>query len=48
VIAQELFIENGSLNCFVPFGSLPPGAPGAPTGPAAITLTNVPNSFTTG
>jgi hypothetical protein len=47
VIAQELFIENGSLNCYVPFGTLPPGAPGAPTGPTAISLSNIPNSFTT-
>ncbi len=47
VIAQELIIENGSTNCYVPFGNLPPGAPGAPTGPAAISLQNVPNSFTT-
>jgi hypothetical protein len=46
VIAQELFIENGSTNCYVPFGNLPPGAPGAPSGPASTTLTNVPNSFT--
>lgn len=46
VIAQELFIENGSTNCYVPFGNLPPGAPGAPTGPASTTLSNVPNSYT--
>jgi hypothetical protein len=46
VIAQELFIENGSSNCYVPFSSLPPGAPGAPTGPTATSLTNVPNSYT--
>jgi hypothetical protein len=47
VIAQELFIENGSQNCYVPFDSLPPGAPGAPTGPTSVSLTNVANSFTT-
>jgi hypothetical protein len=47
VIAQELVIDNHSANCYVPFGNLPPGAPGAPTGPAAISLQNVPNSFTT-
>ena len=41
VIAQELIIENGSTNCYVPFGDLPPGAPGAPTGPTSISLTNV-------
>ena len=46
VIAQELFIENGSLNCYVPFGDLPPGAPGAPTSPTAVSLANVPNSYT--
>lgn len=46
VIAQELFIENHSANCYVPFGSLPPGAPGA-TSVAAVTLQNVQNSFTT-
>jgi hypothetical protein len=46
VIAQELFIENGSQNCYVPFGDLPPGAPGAPTGPTAVSLVNVPNSYT--
>jgi hypothetical protein len=45
VIAQELFIENSSLNCYVPFGDLPPGAPGAPTGPTAVSLSNVPNSY---
>ena len=27
VIAQELFIENGSTNCYVPFGNLPPARP---------------------
>ena len=47
VIAQELFIENHSLNCYVPFGDLPPGAPGAPTGPTSVSLTNVPNSYST-
>jgi hypothetical protein len=46
VIAQELFIENGSTNCYVPFGDLPPGAPGAPTAPTAVSLSNVPNSYT--
>jgi Flp pilus assembly pilin Flp len=47
VIAQELIIENGSTNCYVPFGDLPPGAPGAPMGPTATTLTNVANSYST-
>jgi Tfp pilus assembly protein PilX/predicted acyltransferase (DUF342 family) len=46
VIAQELKIENGSTNCYVPFSSLAPGMPGA-TGSTVVTLTNVPNSFTT-
>ena len=46
VIAQELIIDNHSQNCYVPFSSLPPGAPGAPTGPAAISLQNVANSYT--
>ena len=46
VIAQELFIENNSTNCYVPFGDLPPGAPGVAVGAGTVTLTNVPNSFT--
>jgi hypothetical protein len=45
VIAQELVIDNLSNNCYVPFGSLPPGAPGA-VAPVAVSLTNVPNSYT--
>jgi hypothetical protein len=46
VIAQELFIENGSQNCYVPFSSLAPGMPGT-SGSTTVTLTNVANSFTT-
>ncbi len=46
VIAQELIIDNNSANCYVPFSSLPPGAPGAPIGPTAVSLANVPNSYT--
>jgi hypothetical protein len=46
VIAQELKIENGSENCYVPFSSLAPGMPGS-TGSTVVTLTNVDDSFTT-
>jgi Tfp pilus assembly protein PilX len=46
VMAEELLIENGSTNCFVPFSTAPAGMPGT-SGPATFTLTNVPNSFTT-
>ena len=45
IIAQELLLENHTANCYVPFGSLPPGAPGE-TEVTSITLQNVPNSFT--
>jgi hypothetical protein len=46
VIAQELKIENNAENCYVPFSSLAPGMPGS-TGSTVVTLTNVPDSFTT-
>ena len=46
VIAQELKIENGSTNCYVPFSSLAPGMPGT-SGSTTVTLTNVPNTFAT-
>ncbi len=46
VIAQELKIENGSTNCYIPFSSLAPGMPGS-TGSTVVTLTNVADSFTT-
>jgi Tfp pilus assembly protein PilX len=46
VIAQELKIENGSENCYVPFSSLAAGMPGT-SGSTVVTLTNVANSFTT-
>jgi hypothetical protein len=46
VIAQELKIENGSTNCYVPFSSLAPGMPGS-SGSTVVTLSNVANSFTT-
>jgi hypothetical protein len=45
VIAQELILDNLSSNCYVPFGSLPPGAPGA-IAPVAVSLQNVANSYT--
>jgi hypothetical protein len=47
VIAQELKIENGSQNCYVPFSSLPDGAPGSSSGASTLILTNVDDSFTT-
>jgi hypothetical protein len=45
VIAQELFIENNTDNCFVPFSTGVPGMPGnaSPT----LELINVPDSYTT-
>ena len=36
VIAQELFIDNLSQNCYVPFETAARGMPGAPTGPTAV------------
>jgi Tfp pilus assembly protein PilX len=46
VIAQELKIENGTENCYVPFTTLAPGMPGS-SGSTVVTLMNVPDSFTT-
>jgi hypothetical protein len=46
VVAQELKIENGSENCYVPFDTAAPGMPGS-TGATVVTLTNVDDSFTT-
>jgi hypothetical protein len=46
VIAQELKIENGTTNCYIPFSTLAPGMPGS-TGSTVVTLTNVANSFAT-
>ena len=46
VVAQELKIENGSQNCYVPFESAAPGMPGS-SGTTVVTLTNVDDSFTT-
>ena len=46
VVAQELKIENGSENCYVPFETAAPGMPGS-TGATVVTLTNVDDSFTT-
>jgi hypothetical protein len=46
VVAQELKIENGSQNCYVPFDGAAPGMPGG-TGTTVVTLTNVDDSFTT-
>ena len=46
VVAQELKIENGSENCYVPFESAAPGMPGE-SGTTVVTLTNVDDSFTT-
>jgi hypothetical protein len=46
VVAQELKIENGSTNCYIPFDSAAPGMPGE-TGTTVVTLTNVDDSFTT-
>jgi predicted acyltransferase (DUF342 family)/Tfp pilus assembly protein PilX len=45
VIAQELKIENGSDNCYIPFSTLAPGMPGS-TGSTVVTLTNVAGSYT--
>jgi hypothetical protein len=46
VVAQELKIENGSENCYVPFDTAAPGMPGS-TGATVVTLTNVDDSFST-
>ena len=46
MIAQELKIENGSENCYVPFSTLAAGHARS-TGSTVVTLTNVDDSFTT-
>jgi len=45
VIANDLFIENNTDNCFVPFGDGPPGLPGNST--PTLELVNIPDSYTT-
>lgn len=45
VIANDLFIENNTDNCFVPFGEGPPGLPGNAT--PTLELVNIPDSYTT-
>ncbi len=45
VIANDLFIENNTDNCFVPFDDGPPGLPGNST--PTLELVNIPDSYTT-
>jgi hypothetical protein len=45
VIAQELFINNNTDNCFIPFSSGVPGMPGSST--PTVSLVNVPDSYST-
>ncbi len=45
VIANDLFIDNNTDNCFVPFSDGTPGLPGNST--PTLELVNVPDSYTT-